>query len=136
MFTSAHPASSRSPARRRLWFGVFVPPSAWAAQGLASVVIVVHGCASTSPAKLRAILVVIMLAALALCGSAGLVGFRSYRRSSRGDGQGSSILRAEGRDQDEMLALLAVLNGLLFAIAVVWAGLPSLLVRDLCEVFR
>lgn len=119
-------------SRHWLQFASCAAPVAWGMHGLSSVLIVVRGChgghGRGAGIAVR-VLTIVFLIALAALGTASFV---SHRRLAGAGGAS----HAEGRDQNQMLALMGVLASVAFAVGILWDGLPAFLVTDLCEVLR
>ena len=124
--------SSFLQSRRWLQFAASAAPVAWGFHGLASLLAVTrscHGGHGRLAGLFVRVLTIALLAALAALGSASYASWRQLAR--RG-----TVLRSEGRNQSEMLALVGVLASIAFAVGITWDGLPAFLVSDLCEVLR
>jgi hypothetical protein len=128
--TSQH-EPRRTPAS--LWFGVIAPPLAWATQGLASVILALHACHHPEGYSLaRSGLVALALLALAFTVSGGTTGWRAWRRLA----QQRTLMGAEGQSRVELMAIGGVFLGVTFTLAVLWAGVPTLMVLKVCEAAR
>ncbi len=115
--------------RWRLWYGVMVPPLAWGAQSLFGVLLTGGVCDGGGA---RTALIASGIIGLALAISGGLVGYLTWRQLE----PGGRFLVAEGRERVQMMSLMGVYSGVVFSIAAVWAGLPSLMLLRLCEAVR
>lgn len=105
---------------------------AWAIHGGVSVLIAKETCDAGGDGLTRPILLTVFIIALAICLSAAIVAYGSLRRLS----ERSRLLRSEAHGRRELIALGGVIHGVVFAIAVIWNGLPLLLLRDVCEAMR
>lgn len=126
-----HAATRESaPSRRRLWFGVAAPPVAWSLHTAASFFLFVGLCRhGHHQAAARVLVLVVTALGLAGCGAGGAVAYAAWAQL-RG---GRRLIEAEGRGQDEMLALVGLFMAVIFGVGVIWAGLQSLVMGDLCE---
>ena len=127
--TSAEPRP-----RGRLWFGLVAAPAAWAVQGALGWLIEMRTCeaAAASPTMgLRLVIAVLGLAALLIALTGAVIAYRSWRRLSAEP----SLSHAQGHARAEFMALGGVLVSAVFAVGILWAWLPPLLV-DACLVVR
>jgi hypothetical protein len=124
--------SSFLQSRRWLQFAASAAPLAWGVHGLGSLLVVTrscHGGHGRAAGLFVRVFTIALLAALAALGAACYASWHQLAR--RG-----AVLRSEGRDQSEMLALVGLLASIAFAVGISWDGLPAFLVSDLCEALR
>lgn len=119
-------------SRRWLQVAASAAPVAWAVHGLASLLVVARSCQGGhghAAGLFVRVLTIALLAGLLALGGASYASWRELVKQGR-------ILRSEGRNQSEMLALVGVLASAAFAVGISWDGLPAFLVSDLCEALR
>jgi hypothetical protein len=132
---STPPPPTSHPSRRLwLWSAVTVPVLAWAAQGSVSVVMVSRACTRARPDAASMAVIVATGIGLSLSLGALWIGAMMRRRTARAPVD--PWMRAERLDQDAMLALVGVLCSIAFTLGIAANGLPALLLRDLCKVWR
>lgn len=110
------------------WLPLIAPIAAWSAQELVSFYVTAVGCERAHASTLRALLIGIAVLALATTVFGTLAGYRNFRSIAAEE----SIARDEGREREEMVALVSVLLGIVLTLAVVWGALPPLLVSNMC----
>jgi hypothetical protein len=103
---------------------------AWVAHGLLSVLIAQATCPEGVPDSARRWLALLTLAALVLAVVGGVVTYLNWRRLA----EQPRVTRAEGRGREEFLALGGIFISVVFIIALIWGGLPLVLL-DVCEAF-
>ncbi len=137
MSTSAAPSPEHVVAEPpvsngRLAFALIAPPAAWALHELVCTVVSVVVCEAGNVGAARATVIVVSLVALGFTIAGGVLGWASWRRFAPED----SIASAEAKGAREMLAFVGLLLGIVFTLAVVWAGLSALVVGDICGAKR
>jgi len=130
---SAHPAPARVhvglPA---LWFGLYGGPLAWSVQTLVNLPVAAHGCfprleplSSPISSGVRVSVIVVSIAALALCMTAAFVAFRSWTltREEHQSGAGSARVHAPataltetGEGRTRFMALCGLVTSLTFLV--------------------
>jgi heme A synthase len=115
--------SSLTSNSRRLWLAATLPPLVWGAQGLFGWYVASHGCPGTSqPWSLttaRVAVVIFTLVALAVSVGAFLVAARHYRD--------------EQPDKLHTLSMIGLLVGGVLTLALLFAGLPALMIAHCGE---
>jgi hypothetical protein len=129
MLIPASAPSLRAPPPARQWFALAAPAVVWSAHELSSSYLSYALCRDGRPGAARVALLGVTFAALAIALTGAVIGRRELR-SLAGDSRAEN---REGRGREELLALASVSLAVLFTLAIVWAGLPPLLLRDLCE---
>lgn len=129
------PARSDRVSETRLWFGLCAGAAAWATHGLLSVVITSEAClenvGSVSAGGVRLLLAAITLGLLLLSAAGLLTAYRSWRTLSAE----RNLIHASAPGRQEYMALLGVVVNSVFLLALLWAGLPLLLL-DVCNKAR
>jgi hypothetical protein len=121
-------AQSEKRASTVAWLALLAPAIAWSAQELACFYITAIGCDHGRPGLTRALLVGTSALALSTTLTCSIAGYRSFRRIARD----AHLVRDEGQEYREMVALLSASLGILLTLAVIWGALPSLLVSNMC----
>jgi hypothetical protein len=111
------------------WFALAAPPLVWSAHELSSMYLTFDRCAFGRPDAARSGLLVVTAIALSVDMAALTAGYWQLKALLAG----RSWLELEGRSRGEMLALASVFLGLVFTVAIFWAALPAVLLRDVCE---
>jgi hypothetical protein len=125
-----HATPSRTvPSRRRLWLGLATPPVVWALHSLSAFFVAVGLCRGGHQLLTRLLILALTAAGVVGCGVAGVVAYGCWTRLR--DGQ--RLIEAEGRGQDEMLAIGGLFTASMFALAILWNGTQSMLMGHLCE---
>lgn len=108
---------------------------AWATHGLLSVVISSELCSensgSISAGGVRLILAILTLGLLLLCAAGLSTSYRSWRALTAEP----DLLHASASGRPEYMALLGVVVNSVFLLALLWAGLPLILL-DVCNKAR
>jgi hypothetical protein len=134
---TSQPAAHPAPARVRvglpaLWFGLYGGPLAWTVQTLVNLPVAAHGCfprleplSSPVTGGLRAVVVVVSIVALAVCGAAAVVAFRSWTRTREESQSGAGAARAHapahalaetGEGRTRFMALAGLLTSVTFLV--------------------
>lgn len=120
---------SRAIASGRLWYGIAAPTAAWAAHGLSGFLIANGTCSDGTaswgalPAGgVRALLLVLTAAFLAVAISGALVSWRTWRGLAAGD----PAERPPGEGRAEYMAVAGVLVGIVFSLGILLGGLPMI----------
>lgn len=100
------------------WYGLLVPPTAWALQEWLGWYVGQRSCSSLEPPSVRGILIGISVAALI----AALIGVGRGWRAWNGGAADS-----DHRDRVDFMAFGGLLVSSIFAIAIVWGGLSAAL---------
>lgn len=117
----------------RLWYGFAAAPAAWAIQGILGVIVSAQLCPADLPnwglmgengVRLTLALITALLWVIAV--SAGLVSFRNWQSLNRHD----HLVHAQGSSRDAFLCLGGVLVSTVFSAALLWAGLPFILLQQ------
>jgi hypothetical protein len=125
-------AGDRFPSRWRLWGAVIAPPSAWAVQELVSAAASVEACERGDGGLARALLLGLSAAAFVVAAGSAFAARESFDRI----GTAFAIEDSEARGPDEMLAVAGVALGAVFALALIWSGMPLLFLSDVCGAGR
>jgi hypothetical protein len=105
-------------ASTALWYAILVPPLSFAADLVLGYALVQHAC-STGHFYVLHLLTII---ALALTVSAGLIGWREYKRIPEGDDEGGSPL-----DRAHFMAIAAMIWSVAFIIIILANGVPRMI---------
>ena len=105
---------------KSLWYGLLVPPTAWAVQEWLGWFFGQRNCSTLEPPSVRWILLGVSVAALA----AALVGVR------RGWQTWSDTRDRDHNDRVDFMAFGGLLVSGIFSIAIVWAGLSTAFLSD------
>ena len=129
----AHPAASATPhvSEKRLWFGIFAGPAAWAVHGLTGVILSSNACEGDISHHLLAVrwaLGVVTIALLAVAVAGAVVAYHSWTILSGH----RKVIGSEAPGRQEYMALIGLFSSVVFTLGLVWGGLPTLLV-DLCD---
>ena len=122
-------------SRRRLWFGLFAAPTAWAAQGGLGWLIDTRVCQGADPAAttvLQAVLGIGGLVALLVALGGGAVAYRSWHRLRN---PGLRLTEEEGYARSQFMALGGVVVSASFVVGILWAMLPVVFI-DACVATR
>jgi hypothetical protein len=111
---------------RRLWTGVIAAPAAWIAQGALGWYFGYEACGGWTPAGAR--IAVAVLSALALV--AALAGWSVAWRTWGRVAAERRPFDVTGWDRVEFMSAGGVLVSSIFIIAIVWAALSALLLRE------
>jgi len=107
-------------AERSLWYGLVVPPTAWAVQEWLGWYFGQRTCSGLQPPSVRWILLGVSAAALALTLAGVARGWRVWRESGDED----------HHDRVDFMAFGGLLVSAVFSIAIVWAGLSTAFLSD------
>jgi hypothetical protein len=121
-----HPAQASSSRAASLWFGILVGPAAWMVQELLGWFFGERVCGAMSIAGVRTTLAVISVAALAAAVAGAMTGWRNLRRATAG----GRPLQTEGADRVEFMSMAGVLVSSVFALGIVWASLPAVMLNQ------
>jgi len=130
---SAHPAPARvQVGLPALWFGLYGGPLAWSVQTLVNLPVAAHGCfprleplSSPISGGVQLSVIIVSIAALALCVAAASVAFRSWTRTreEHQSGAGSArehapatALTETGEGRTRFMALAGLLTSLTFLV--------------------
>lgn len=117
---------------RQLWFSLAAPAAAWSIQELASAVIDHAACARHAAGAGRAAMLVVTAAAFVCSVVAARTGLRRFRAVS----EEPELVRTRATGRQEMMAFAGLMLGVVFAIGILWTGLPALVVSDVCGAER
>ena len=101
---------------RSLWYGLLVPPTAWAVQEWLGWFFGQRTCSALEPPSVRWILLGVSVAALA----AALVGVGRGWQAGR-----PTVTDIDHSDRVDFMAFGGLLVSSIFAIAIVWGGLST-----------
>jgi hypothetical protein len=104
------------------WYGLLVPPVAWALQGGLGWYFGQRMCQGLTPPSVRWILFGVSIAALVLALVGVARGWNAWRAGIAAD--------PEHRDRVDFVAFGGFLVSSIFALAIVWAGLASAFLFD------
>ncbi|HVZ23962.1 MAG TPA: hypothetical protein VG871_22970 [Vicinamibacterales bacterium] len=109
----------------RLWFAILAPPAVWIAQGALGWFFGDRICTDMSIGSVRLVTGLISLAALGTTLVALGIARENWRQSVS-----STLERTlQGRDRVEFMSVSGVFVSSLFIVAIVWAGLSSVLIN-------
>ncbi len=138
MTIAAHPAPARhAVGLPALWFGLFGAPAAWTLQELSSYVLMSHACLpSMTPLRDAGsgapwtIALIVSVVAIAVGASAGLVGYRSWRRTwPAEDGGGAEAEQLEvGEGRARFMAFSGILLSTVFLLNLLMNAVVLLVV--------
>jgi hypothetical protein len=127
-----HTAHEREPVPPgRLWYGVFAAPAAWIAQGAFGWLAGSRICTSMTVGAVRTTVALLSIGMLVIAISGLVVAHGNWKRSS----DAPHPTAVSGWDRVEFMSAAGVLLGVMFIIAIVWAGLGSALL-DRCGGMR
>lgn len=134
MYVQSQPASTNHIPPGRLWFGTCAGAAAWAVHGFSSFLISTQACKDgtgswgpLSSTGVRLLLGGVTVVLLAVAAAGLLTSYRNWRLLS----QRRELMRAEGLGREDFMSLIGVFVGVVFLLAIVWAGIPPILV-DVC----
>jgi hypothetical protein len=116
---------------RKLWFGFAASAFAWTAIGILEVIVAWRTCSSfghgtgvTGHTDARVLSFALAIAVLALSLSAGFMSYRNWRRLSHR----TDVLRAEGQERREFMALCGMFITLTLGMGMIWLAIGPLIV--------
>ena len=121
----------------RAWLALVVPPSTWALHGAACYWSTVDLCGAGFATSARVVVAVLTIVALAVAVSGGVCGYSELVRARRASAAArSTVIQPAAKTRAEYVGFAGVLCALLFSIGIVLAGLPMLLLNDVCGSVR
>jgi len=116
----------------KLWFGVGAAPVAWFGVGLADMFITWRAClhqeSSGGPSEHPAAQMLYFVSTFVLLAVAAIAGTWSYRKWTKLCGV-MTLLRAEGREREEFMALAGLFISFTLGVGIVWLCLPLFVIR-------
>jgi hypothetical protein len=116
------------PHQQVSWFALTAPVLAWFSQHLVNYYTSSVACDYHRPGLARALVIGVDLVALGVSVSAGIAGYRSFRRIAGKAHLGED----EARDHDELLAVMSVFLGVIGTVGIFWGLWPALLLSNVC----
>jgi len=131
-------AAGPSPLPGRIWFGLAGAVCAWTVQETLGAVLSGIACRpglpgalpAFAPGTVRALTVGVSVVSLAVAGAAALTAWANWRGLSE-----VPAADAEAEEREPFLALAGLFVSVAFTLAIVWAGLPTVLLA-VCRTTR
>lgn len=123
----------RDEPTKRSWFGVAGAAVAWSSLGVADVLITWRACLKSDPTggsladhpAALVLYIVMACAVVAVAAAAGTMSYRKWRRLS----ESSTLLRAEGNERREFMALSGIFISFTLGAGIVWLCLPLFIIQ-------